>query len=59
MEAMIRAAGRVPRQRTTLYADPSPARVARSFAAPPLEPPHNPHVNDAKLRRPARLAAAG
>jgi FO synthase len=55
METLIRDAGRVPRQRTTLYAEPSPAQVARSFAAPPLEPPRNPHVNDAKLRRPARL----
>jgi len=55
MEALIRAAGRVPRQRTTLYADPPPEQVARSFGAPPLAEPRNPHVNEAHLPRPRRL----
>ena len=35
MEALIRAAGRVPRQRTTLYADAPAAQRAASFAAAP------------------------
>jgi FO synthase len=55
MEGLIRAAGRVPRQRTTLYADPPPEQVARSFGAEPLAPPRNPHVNEARLPRPTRL----
>ncbi|HUY70859.1 MAG TPA: 5-amino-6-(D-ribitylamino)uracil--L-tyrosine 4-hydroxyphenyl transferase CofH, partial [Gaiellaceae bacterium] len=55
MEALIRSAGRVPRQRTTLYGEPPPERVARSFGAEPLEQPRNPHVNDARLARPRRL----
>jgi len=38
MDALIRACGRVPRQRTTLYGDADPAQRARSYAAPPLEP---------------------
>ncbi|RJG03077.1 7,8-didemethyl-8-hydroxy-5-deazariboflavin synthase subunit CofH [Noviherbaspirillum sedimenti] len=38
MEELIRAAGRIPRQRTTLYGDPSDERVRASFAARPLEP---------------------
>ncbi len=36
MEALIRSAGRIPRQRTTLYGDPPPEQVARSFGAAPL-----------------------
>jgi len=55
MEALIRRAGRVPRQRTTLYGEPPPEQVARSFAAPPLAPAWNPHVNEAALPRPRRL----
>jgi FO synthase len=38
MEELIRAAGRAPRQRTTLYGAPSPAQVARSFGAAALAP---------------------
>jgi FO synthase len=59
MEAAIRAIGREPRQRTTLYASPDPERTARSYGAPPLVEPLNPHVNDAGLRRPARLVRPG
>jgi FO synthase len=56
MEALIRRAGRVPRQRTTLYGEPPLEQVARSFGAAPLEEPWNPHVNEAHLPRPRRLA---
>ncbi len=38
MEAMIRAADRAPRQRTTLYRAVDPERMRRSFDAPPLAP---------------------
>jgi FO synthase len=59
MEAAIRAAGRVPRQRTTLYGIPDPARVAASFGAPPLAEPLNPPVDTSRLRRPAQLVRPG
>jgi FO synthase len=59
MEAHIRAAGRVPRQRTTLYGDAPAEQVARSFAAAPLLEPLNPHVREAGLKRPDRLVRAG
>ncbi len=55
MEALIRSAGRIPRQRTTLYGEPPPNQVARSFGAEPLAEPRNPHVNEARLERPRRL----
>jgi FO synthase len=55
MEALIRAAGRVPRQRTTLYGEPPAEQVARSFGAAPLAEPWNPHVNEASLPRPREL----
>jgi FO synthase len=38
MEETIRAAGRTPRQRTTLYRAVDPERTRSSFAAPPLAP---------------------
>ena len=38
MEALIRAAGRTPRQRRTDYGEIAPSRVAASFAAAPLSP---------------------
>ena len=50
MEALIREAGRRPRQRTTLYGLPEPERSAGSYAAKPLEPARN---------RPARETASG
>jgi FO synthase len=59
MEAAIRAAGRAPRQRTTLYGDPPDERREASFGAPPLREPANPSVNDAGLERPARLVRPG
>jgi FO synthase len=65
MEELIRSAGRLPRQRTTLYGDPTEERVRASFGAPPLAEPVNPPVQDAglvappRLVRPGLLAAAG
>ena len=59
MEALIRANGRVPRQRTTLYADAPAERRAASFAAPPLAEPLNPPVRDAGLKAPPRLVRPG
>ena len=55
LEGLIRAAGRMPRQRTTLYGTPAAERVRASFAAAPLAEPLNPHVNEARLPRPRRL----
>ncbi len=59
MEELIRAAGRVPRQRTTLYGAPAPDRVTASFGAAPLAEPLNPPVDTARLRRPAKLVRPG
>jgi FO synthase len=59
MEEAIRAIGRVPRQRTTLYGTPDPGRTRRSYGAPPLAEPLNPSVNDAGLKRPSRLVRPG
>ena len=65
MEELIRSAGRMPRQRTTLYDDPPEERVRASFGAAPLAEPVNPPVKDAglvappRLVRPGLLAAAG
>ena len=39
MEALIRAAGRQPWQRTTLYAAADPAQTVKSFSAAPLAQP--------------------
>jgi FO synthase len=38
MDALIRGAGRVPRQRTTTYGTPPHARIELSYEAAPLEP---------------------
>jgi FO synthase len=59
METTIRAIGRTPRQRTTLYGEPPSERREASFGAPPLADPLNPSVNDANLTRPARLVRPG
>jgi FO synthase len=59
MEAAIRAIGRTPRQRTTLYGTPDAERTRLSYGAPPLAEPLNPHVNDAGLKRPPRLVRPG
>jgi FO synthase len=59
MEAAIRAIGRSPRQRTTLYGEAPAEQRERSFGAPPLAEPRTPSVNDAHLRRPPRLVRPG
>jgi FO synthase len=59
MEGLIRSAGRVPRQRTTLYGDPSEERIRASFGAAPLAEPLNPPVRDAGLVAPPRLVRPG
>jgi FO synthase len=57
MERLIRSLGRDPRQRTTLYRDPAPARIAASFGAAPLsEPINTPAV---KYERPTQAVAGG
>ncbi len=59
LEALIRANGRTPRQRTTLYGDADPERRAASFGAPPCIEPVNPPVKDAGLKAPSRLVRPG
>ncbi len=59
MEALIRANGRAPRQRTTLYADAPAERRAASLAAAPLAEPLNPPVREAGLKAPPRLVRPG
>jgi FO synthase len=59
MEDVIRAAGREPRQRTTLYGDAPAERVAASFAAAPLAPADPPPYDDGGLQRPAHLIRPG
>jgi FO synthase len=59
MEELIRSAGRIPRQRTTLYGDAPAERRAASFGAAPLAEPWNPPVKDAMLEAPPRLVRPG
>ena len=59
MEDMIRAAGRVPKQRTTLYGEPEPERVAASFGAAALAEPAVFAVDTSGLRRPELLVRPG
>ncbi len=59
MEALIHSAGRVPRQRTTLYGEPPEDRVRASFGAAPLAEPVNRPVKDARLVAPPRLVRPG
>jgi FO synthase len=59
MEELIRTAGRVPRQRTTLYADVAEERRLTSFGAAPLAEPRNPPVKEARLVAPPRLVRPG
>jgi FO synthase len=59
MEAVIRAAGRTPVQRTTLYGEPPSRQVLRSFNAAPLAPTDAPPYDDAGLVRPPRLVRPG
>ena len=57
MEDVIRALGREPRQRTTLYGDAPATRRAASFAAAPLADPVNTPARRWE-RHPERAAAA-
>jgi FO synthase len=59
MEELIRSAGRIPRQRTTLYDDAPAERRHASFDAAPLAEPWNPPVKDARLVAPPRLVRPG
>ncbi len=59
MDDTIRALGRAPRRRSTLYGEPPAAQVERSYGATPLSPPVNPPVKDAKLVAPPRLVRPG
>jgi FO synthase len=59
MEALIRRNGRIPRQRTTLYADAPADRRLASLGAAPLAEPLNPPVRDAGLKAPPRLVRPG
>ena len=59
MEELIRAAGRVPRQRTTLYGEVPEERRLASFGAAPLAEPLNPPVGEAGLKAPPRLVRPG
>ena len=59
MEALIRASGRIPRQRTTLYEDAPAERRRASFGAPPLAEPLDAPVQDARLKAPPRLVRPG
>jgi FO synthase len=59
MEELIRASGRTPRQRTTLYGEVPDGRRLASFGAAPLAEPVNPPVKDARLVAPPRLVRPG
>jgi hypothetical protein len=59
MEAVVRAVGRTPHQRTTLYGTPEPARTQVSYGAAGLIDPVNPKVDTSALRRPTRLIRPG
>src|SRR5437667_9485599 len=59
MEDLIRSAGRIPRQRTTLYGDAPEERRLASFDAAPLAEPWNPPAKDARLVAPPRLVRPG
>jgi FO synthase len=59
LEALIRANGRRPQQRTTVYGDVTEERRRASFGAPPLAEPLNPRVSEAGLEAPARLIRPG
>ena len=59
MESLIRASGRAPSQRTTLYGEAPEDRRAASFGAAPLAEPINPRVSESGLRAPPRLVRPG
>ena len=49
MEALIRGAGREPRQRTTIYRAPPKRQTAASNTAAPLAPVHNRHAREYRV----------
>jgi FO synthase len=53
LEGIIRAAGRPPRQRTTLYGEPPVERIEASYGAPPVVP-----IVNTPARRYERAASA-
>jgi FO synthase len=55
LESLIRANGRRPRQRTTLYDAAPLGQRRKSFGAAPCLDPVNPPVKDAGLKMPSRL----
>ncbi len=59
MEELIRSAGRIPRQRTTLYCHAPEERRLASYGAAPLAESWNPPVKDARLVAPPRLVRPG
>ena len=59
MEALIRSAGRTPRQRTTLYGEVPEGRRLASLGAEPLAEAWNPPVKEARLAAPPRLVRPG
>jgi FO synthase len=59
IEAAIRAIGREPRQRTTLYGTAPACRTEASWNAPPLSEPINPPAREAGLRARPRLVRSG
>ncbi len=59
MERTIRSLGRVPRQRTTLYADAPAGQAAASFGAPALSEPVNNPVRRYERQLASHRPAAG
>ena len=49
MEALIRGAGREPRQRTTVYRTPPKRQTVASNSAAPLAPVHNRHAREYRV----------
>jgi FO synthase len=59
MEQLIRAVGREPRQRTTLYGAAPAERTSASYDAAPLRAPVQGKVSEAGLERPKRIVRPG
>lgn len=59
MDAAIRAMGRTPGQRTTLYGAASPERVSASYGAPPLAEPRQQKAAEVQLPRRDVLVRSG
>jgi FO synthase len=59
MERLIRSAGRVPRQRTTLYGEPDAGQRQRSFGAAPLATPREFPAKEQGLVPASRLLRPG